>query len=220
MKKIILASLAVFALIFASAPVLAASPAAAAKPEKAIIIYFDYSENINTEGLDIDAVSQASIAEPERVRDRSNVLVMADMLKERTGAEVYALHITEPYAPKFEDMVDGAQTDKNENRPFSFAEPLPDFQDIDTIYFLSPIWWYTMPQPVRSFFQQVDLSGKQLAYFSINRGSSNGNILNEIAEYQPDTDIFAEHTLSAMIDNDAAEKEFSEYLDTQNWLSK
>ena len=154
MKKIILVSLVILTLI------LAASPAVAAEPEKALIIYFDYSENINTEGLDIDAVSQASIAEPERYRDRSNVLVMADMLKERTGAEVYALHITEPYAPKFEDMVDGAQTDKNENRQFSFAEELPEWKEYDTIYFLSPIWWYTMPQPVRSFFQQVDLSGK------------------------------------------------------------
>ena len=123
MKKIILVSLVILTLI------LAASPAVAAEPEKALIIYFDYSENINTEGLDIDAVSQASIAEPERYRDRSNVLVMADMLKERTGAEVYALHITEPYAPKFEDMVDGAQTDKNENRQFSFAEELPEWKD-------------------------------------------------------------------------------------------
>ena len=149
MKKIILVSLVILTLI------LAASPAVAAEPEKALIIYFDYSENINTEGLDIDAVSQASIAEPERYRDRSNVLVMADMLKERTGAEVYALHITEPYAPKFEDMVDGAQTDKNENRQFSFDEELPEWKEYDTIYFLSPIWWYTMPQPVRSFFQQL-----------------------------------------------------------------
>lgn len=55
MKKIILVSLVILTLI------LAASPAMAAEPEKALIIYFDYSENINTEGLDIDAVSQASI---------------------------------------------------------------------------------------------------------------------------------------------------------------
>ena len=77
-----------------------------------------------------------------------------------------------------------------------------------------------MPQPVRSFFQQVDLSGKQLAYFSINRGSNNGNILNELAEYQPNTEIIAQYSLNAMIDNESAEKEFTDYLDTQNWLSK
>ena len=164
MRKIILVCLAILTLI------LSASPAMAAKPEKAMIIYFDYSENIDPEGIDIDAIS--------------------------------------------------AQTDKNENRQFTFAEPLPELEDVDTVYFLSPIWWYTMPQPVRSFFQQVDLSGKQLAYFSINRGSNNGNILNELAEYQPNTEIIAQYSLNAMIDNESAEKEFTDYLDTQNWLSK
>ena len=114
--------------------------------------------------------------------------------------------------------MDGAQTDKNENRQFSFAEELPEWKEYDTIYFLSPIWWYTMPQPVRSFFQQVDLSGKQLGYFSINRGSGNSGILKELAEFQPDMEIFAQYSLSAMIDNEAAQKEFTEYLDTQDWL--
>ena len=90
MRKIILVCLAILTLI------LSASPAMAAKPEKAMIIYFDYSENIDPEGIDIDAISQASIAEPERFRDRGNVLVMVDLLKEHTGAEVYALHVTEP----------------------------------------------------------------------------------------------------------------------------
>ena len=85
--------------------------------------------------------------------------------------------------------MDGAQTDKNEDRQFSFAEELPEWKEYDTIYFLSPIWWYTMPQPVRSFFQQVE-----------------------------DMEIFAQYSLSAMIDNEAAQKDFTEYLDTQDWL--
>ena len=57
-----------------------------------------------------------------------------------------------------------------------------------------------------------------LGYFSINRGSGNSNILKELAEFQPDMEIFAQYSLSAMIDNEAAQKEFTEYLDTQDWL--
>ena len=147
----------------------------AAAEEKALIIYFDYSENINTEGLDVDAVSSASIAEGPGVRERSNLLVMVDLLKERTGAEVYPLHIQEVYAPMFVDMVDKAQDDKNNNAQFTFAKELPDLTDVDTIYFGSAIWWYGMPQPVVNFFQRVDLSGKNLVYFSINRGSGNNS---------------------------------------------
>ena len=41
-----------------------------------IIIYFDYSENIVTDGLDVDAVRSASVAEGPGVREIGNLLVM------------------------------------------------------------------------------------------------------------------------------------------------
>ena len=111
-----------------------------------LVLYFDYSENIDTTGMDVDAVSQASIAEEERFRDRGNLLVMIDLLQERTGAEVYSLRITEPYAPNYIDMVDGARQDKYDGRAFSFADEIPDLNQVDTIYFFSPVWWYDMPE--------------------------------------------------------------------------
>ena len=180
---------------------------------KALIIYFDYSENIDTNGLDVDTISSASIAEGPGIRDRSNLLVMVDLLRDRTGAEVVSLQIEEVYAPMFGDMVDKAQTDKNENIQFTFTEALPDLTDVDTIYFGSAIWWYGMPQPVINFFQRVDLSGKKLMYFSINRGSRNYEVLETLTELQPNTDVFAEVSISAMQDNESAANEFSSWLD-------
>lgn len=184
---------------------------------KALIIYFDYSENINTEGLDVDAVSSASIAEGPGVRDRSNLLVMVDLLKERTGAEVYPLHIQEVYAPMFVDMVDKAQDDKNNNAQFTFTDELPDLTDADTIFFGSAIWWYGMPQPVINFFQRTDLSGKNLVYFSINRGSGNSSILGPLKDLQPDANVIADVSISAMQDNGSAAEKFSSWLDSMNW---
>ena len=181
---------------------------------KALIIYYDYSENINTEGLDVDAVSSASIAEGQGIRDRSNLLVMVDLLKERTGAEVYPLHIQEVYAPWFDDMVEKAREDRNNDVQFTFTEELPDLTDVDTIYFGSAIWWYGMPQPVVNFFQRADLSGKNLMYFSINRGSGNSSILGPLKELQPDVNVFADISISAMQDNGSAAEEFSSWLDS------
>ena len=184
---------------------------------KALIVYFDYSENIDTEGLDVDAVSSASIAEGPGVRDRSNLLVMVDLLKERTGAEVYPLHIQEVYAPMFVDMVDKAQDDKNNNAQFTFTDELPDLTDVDTVYFGSAIRWYGMPQPVVNFFQRVDLSGKNLVYFSINRGSGNSSILGPLKDLQPDVNVIADVSISAMQDNGSAAEKFSSWLDSMNW---
>ena len=46
---------------------------AVAEESKSLIIYFDYSENIDTTGLDVDAITQASMA-GTIARDRGNLL--------------------------------------------------------------------------------------------------------------------------------------------------
>lgn len=179
-----------------------------------IIIYFDYSENIVTDGLDVDAVSSASVAEGPGVRDIGNLLVMVDLIEQRSGAAIYPLHITEKYAPMYMDMVDGARADKENDRQFTFEEPLPDLSDVDTVFFGSPIWWYDMPQPVVNFFQQVDLSGKRFMYFSINRGSGNSGVIERLKELQPGLTVAAEYSLDAMQANESAAKEFNAWLDS------
>ena len=207
MKKLI-------SLLLAAILLLAALPVMADSNGKALIFYFDYSENIDTKGLDVDAVSSASIAEGPDIRERSNLLVMVDLLQERTGAEVYPLHIQEVYRPMFMDMVDKAQEDKDNDVQFTFADSLPDLTDVDTIYFGSAIWWNDMPQPVINFFQRTDLSGKNLVYFSINRGSGNWGNLELLEQLQPGVNVAADVSISAMQDNDSAAQEFSAWLDS------
>ena len=80
MKKLI-------CLLLALLTVIACFPVLAEQESKALVLYFDYSENIDTTGLDVDAISQASMA-GTRARDMSNLLVMVDVLKERTNADV------------------------------------------------------------------------------------------------------------------------------------
>lgn len=179
-----------------------------------IIIYFDYSENIVTDGLDVDVVSSASVAEGPGVRDIGNLLVMVDLIEQRSGAAIYPLHITEKYAPMYMDMVDGARADKENDRQFNFEESLPDLSDVDTVFFGSPIWWYDMPQPVVNFFQQVDLSGKRFMYFSINRGSGNSGVIERLKELQPGLTVAAEYSLDAMQANESAAEEFNAWLDS------
>ena len=179
-----------------------------------IIIYFDYSENIVTDGLDVDAVSSASVAEGPGVRDIGNLLVMVDLIEQRSGATIYPLRINEKYASMFDDMAQGALDDKENDRQFTFEQPLPDLSDVDTVFFGSPIWWYGMPQPVVNFFQQVDLSGKRFMYFSINRGSGNSGIIESLKELQPGLTVAAEYSLSAMQTNVSAAEEFNAWLDS------
>ena len=180
--------------------------------EKALIFYYDYSENIDTTGLDVDAISQASMAET-KARDISNLLVMVDVLKERTSADVYSLRVADLYAPNFMDMMDPAREQKENNEMLVFQEELPDFSQYDVIYFGTPVWWYGAPQAILTALQQSDLSGKKIVFFGIHRGSGFGGIPEEILEYQPNVTIVNRFTVECQTNNEKTRADFNAFLD-------
>ena len=179
---------------------------------KALIIYFDYSENIDTTGMDVDAISHASIL-GTRERDISNLLVQKDEIAARTGADVYSLRVVDLYAPNFMDMMGPAQEQKDNNVVMTFQEAFPDFADYDVIYLGSPVWWYGAPQSILSFLQQVDLSGKQIVFFGIHRGSYLAGIPEQIQELQPNATVVDSFTVECRVDNEETRRQINAFLD-------
>ena len=153
MKKLI-------CLLLALLTIIACVPALAEQESKALVLYFDYSENIDTIGLDVDAISQASMA-GTRTRDNSNLLVMVDVLKERTNSDVYSLRVADLYASDFGDMMGPAREQKENNEMLAFQEDLPDFSQYDVIYLGTPVWWYGAAVIVDRFTVECQTSNEE-----------------------------------------------------------
>ena len=209
MKKLI-------CLLLALLTVIACVPVLAEQESKALVLYFDYSENIDTTGLDVDAISQASMA-GTRARDMSNLLVMVDVLKERTNADVYSLRVADLYQPSFGDLAEPARLQKENNEMLAFQEELPDFSQYDVIYLGTPVWWYGAPQSILTVLQQADFSGKKIVFFGIHRGSGFAGIPEEILSYQPDAVIVDRFTVECQTPNEETRTEFSAFLDQVVW---
>ena len=209
MKKLI-------CLLLALLTVIACFPVLAEHESKALVLYFDYSENIDTTGLDVDAISQASMA-GTRARDMSNLLVMVDVLKERTNADVYSLRVADLYQPSFGDLAEPARLQKENNEMLAFQEELPDFSQYDVIYLGTPVWWYGAPQSILTVLQQADFSGKKIVFFGIHRGSGFAGIPEEILSYQPDAVIVDRFTVECQTPNEETRTEFSAFLDQIVW---
>lgn len=186
---------------------------ASAQNTDTLIIVFDYSENINTEGLSVDAITQASMA-GDQLREVGNLLVMRDVLEERLGIDSYSLQVEEVYLPDYFEMVGPAQEDKRQNRQFTFKEELPNLDGIRTLYFGTPIWWYDVPQPVYQYFSEADLSGINIVFFSINRGSNNSRAVQVLRQLQPDANLIGEISINAATDNEQAKISFTAFLDS------
>lgn len=158
---------------------------------KALIVYFDYSENMgDTSKMNADAVTSASLAGSKISGIKTNdLLVMKDEIKKQTGADEFSVQVTDPYDPDYDKMVNVAQEDQTNNKKFEFKNSLPDLSGYDTIYMGMPIWWGGLPQPMVSFLDQNDFSGKTIIPFGINLGSGFGQMIDQIKEAEPNATV-------------------------------
>lgn len=169
----------------------ASTSADASSGSRSLIVYFDYSENMgDTSGMTVDAITSASLAgQSYDGITKNDLLVMRDEIQEQTGADVFSVRVTEPYDPDYNNMVGVAQEDQNNNKQFTFVEELPDLSDYDTIYMGMPVWWGGLPQPMVSFLDQNDFSGKTIIPFGIHLGSRFGRMISQIEEAEPDATV-------------------------------
>jgi hypothetical protein len=177
----------------------------------AIAIYFLYANN--TTGSDVDAVSTAT---PYTDLDFSDISVMTDMLVQARGMDTYAIEINEKYDADFDVMVEPARDDINNGRSFTFAQPLPDLSAYTDIYLGVPVWWGTLPQPARSFMQQLSPSGQMVHFYSSHLGSHFGDMLEQIASLWPNATLAEDaYTISASEDIREQTADFTAWIERQ-----
>ena len=181
---------------------------------KTLVIYFDYSENIDITGLEADAVSTASLRGGSTGKNIENMKVMVNEIKNLKNADVFSVQVNEVYPPDFEDMTGIAKDDIAHNKQFTFKNEIINLEDYDTVYFGVPVWWGELPQPVHVFFQKYDFSNKTIVPFGIHHGSGFGRMIVQMKEYEPDAVILDGFTINADTDNNDVKSEFDAYLNS------
>lgn len=181
-----------------------------------LVAYFAFSENIgDTSALGVDAITSASL---NRRTDNTegNLQVMAQAAAEATGGDLFSITVTEPYNPEYNSMAGAAQADQRNGKEFAFVNEIENLEQYDTVYIGIPVWWGKLPQPMVSFFECYDFSGKTIIPFGIHLGSRFGSMITEIRELEPQADVKDGFTISADTDNEKVRNEFKEYLATVN----
>ena len=181
---------------------------------KSLVVYFDYSENIDTTGMDVDAISSASLRGGSDGTNIENLKVMVDAIAERTDADVFSVQVNEVYPPDFEDMTGIARDDIANGKEFTFKNELPDLGGYDTVYVGVPVWWGELPQPMHVFFDTYDFSGKTIVPFGIHHGSRFGKMVVQMEEYEPGATVLDGFTIDADSSNEEVRAGIEEYLDS------
>lgn len=170
--------------------------------ENILIAYFSVPENVDTDG--IDANSGASIV----VKNKDvlgNMQYMAMTIQEAIGGELFRIETTEEYPLEHETLVNQAKEEQNEDARPELATHIENVEQYNIIFLGYPNWWGDMPQPLYTFLEEYDFSGKTIIPFNSHGGSGFSNTIEEIKKLQPNATVKADGL--SISRNDVADSE-------------
>ena len=154
--------------------------------ENILIAYFSVPENVDTDG--IDANSGASIV----VKNKDvlgNMQYMAMTIQEAIGGELFRIETKEKYPLEHETLVNQAKEEQNEEVRPELATHIENVEQYDMIFLGYPNWWGDMPQPLYTFLEEYDFSGKTIIPFNSHGGSGFSNTIEEIKKLQANATV-------------------------------
>ena len=148
--------------------------------------------------------------------DKGNTAIVAEMIAEKTGADLYEiLPETDYYPYTYKELTDVAKKEQNEKARPKIKGSLPDVSKYDTIFIGAPVWWGDWPMICYTFFESVDLSGKNLVPFSTHEGSGLSGFDKKLASAAPGATVLSGQAFRG---NDCQNKQSDVRAAVEKWL--
>lgn len=150
------------------------------KEDDTLIVYFS-AANMN----DVDAVTSAT----PLIDGASSVEWIANIIQEKTGADIARIIPAEDYPLSYGDVADAAKKEADDE-----VHPAIQSLDVDptsykTVFIGYPMWWYRMPMVLETFFDTYDFSGVTIIPFNTHEGSRDGGTYDMIRDREPDATV-------------------------------
>ena len=114
---------------------------------------------------------------------------VANFIHDAVGGDIVKLETEEPYTDNYDELLDIAQEEKNENARPALSTKIDNIDEYDTIFLGYPIWWGDMPMAIYTFLDEYDLSGKTIAPFVTSGGSGLSGTPQNIQDEEPNANV-------------------------------
>lgn len=122
---------------------------------------------------------------------KGNTQIAAEMIQRFTQGALYKIEPLVPYSENYSECIEQAKNDqKMDARPELACYP-NSVAEFDTIYLGYPNYWGSMPMPVYTMLEKLDLSGKRIKPFCTHEGNGLGHSIEDLRRICPDAEIYA-----------------------------
>lgn len=152
-----------------------------------LIAYFSRVGNTNwKEGVDATTSASLNVVDGEFA---GNAELLAQFVQEATGGDLFLIQTVDTYPSDYRETTDKAKVEQNENARPALASHVENMDAYDTIILIYPNWWGTLPQPLFTFLEEYDFSGKTILPLCTHGGSALGRSDDDIAKICPNANM-------------------------------
>ena len=120
--------------------------------------------------------------------ETGNTQKLAKLISDEVGGDFRRIETVKSY-PTGEALFDYTKNERdNDERP-ELKDLDINIDDYDVIFVGYPIWWYTLPMPIYTFFDNYDFSGKVIVPFNTHEGSGDGGTYSTIKGWEKDANV-------------------------------
>lgn len=124
------------------------------------------------------------------VIDKGNTAIVAEMIADKTGGDLFEVLPKEDYYPyTYDELTDVAKQELNDNVRPEYKDEMPDLSQYDTVFIGAPVWWGDWPMIMYTVFESSDFSGKTLIPFSTHEGSGLSGFDKKLSSACPDSTV-------------------------------
>ena len=150
------------------------------------------------------------------VIDKGNTAIVAEMIADETGADLFEVLPEEDYYPyTYKELTDVAKKEQNEKARPAYQGTLPDLSAYSTIFIGAPVWWGDWPMIMYTVFENNDFSGKTLIPFSTHEGSGLSGFDKKLQNACPDAEVLKGLAIRG---NDAQNSQDKVIESVKGWL--
>lgn len=150
------------------------------------------------------------------VVERGNTAIMADYIKDYTGADVFELIPEVAYPAGYEDCKTVATSEKNSNARPGFKGGIDDMGKYMNVFIGGPVWWGEPPMIIHTFCEAYPaLKDKTIIPFGTHGGSGVGSYTTKLKGHFPEA-----KDLESLGISGASIREETSRTSVENWLKK
>lgn len=118
-----------------------------------------------------------------------NTQKLAKLISDKVGGDFIRIETVKVYPTTYAVLADEAKKERDKDERPALIELNLDLSKYDTIFVGYPIWWYTLPMPMYTFFDKYDFSGKTIVPFNTHEGSGNSGTYETIKKFEPNATV-------------------------------